>query len=208
METNTIQQVETEIWEPGEKPGYLRYVGQRTRNEVFKDLQLYLEQHGMLPDEYFLPSATAEKGSLFPKDAQVFAYANYGANEGVYLDVDFVGDKGIEHFATGKTLSEGRTALDHMYLICSAIMQSFWGDPNVHARYCITPTPGNCKERDLEALYNRVKSIHDRIDKLDEAADATRWIADALHADAWNYFGAALEALEAVVGKMENDRRI
>lgn len=138
-----IDIVETDVWEPDEKPGYLRYVGQRKTEEVFRDLKTHLQQRDMLPDEYFLPNPAAEKGSLFPKNARIMAYADYGGNEGVYLDVDLATEKGIEHFATGKTLSEGKDALDHMYLICSAIMQSFWGDPNVHARYCIIPNADN-----------------------------------------------------------------
>lgn len=146
MEKKIIKQMETDIWEPGEKPGYLHYVGQRKSEDVFQDLKDFLIQHEMLPDEYFLPNACAEKGSLFPKDAQIIAYADYGASEGVYLDIDLVTEKGLEHFASGKTLSEGKDALDHMYLICSAIMQSFYGDPNVHARYCVIPMQSDSGE--------------------------------------------------------------
>lgn len=146
MEKKIIKQVKTDIWEPGEKPGYLHYVGQRKSEDVFQDLKTFLIQHEMLPDEYFLPDTLAEKGLLFPKDAQIIAYADYGASEGVYLDVDLVTEKGLNHFATGKTLSEGKDALDHMYLICSAIMQSFYGDPNVHARYCVIPKQSDSSE--------------------------------------------------------------
>lgn len=136
-----IDIVETDIWEPGEKPHTLRYVGQRKALDVFQDLKSYLEQRGMLPDEYFLPNHSFDKNTLFPKEPTIVAYANYGGSEGVYLDVDLFCETGRVHFATGKTLSEGKEALDHMYLICSAIMQSFWGDPNVHERYCVIPQP-------------------------------------------------------------------
>lgn len=92
-----INIVETDVWVPDEKPGYLRYVGQRKMEDVFQDLNAYLTQRDMLPDEYFLPNSLTEKGSLFPKDARIIAYADYGGNEGVYLDVDLITEKGIEH---------------------------------------------------------------------------------------------------------------
>lgn len=63
------------------------------------------------------------------------------------------------------------------------------------------------KNRELEALYDRVKSTHDRIDKLDEKMDATRWIADALHGETWDNLEAALDAWEGAVEELKNQQQ-
>lgn len=136
-----IDVVETDIWEPGEKPHMLRYVGQRKALDVFQDLKSYLEQRDMLPDEYFLPSHSFDKNSLFPKDVEIIAFSDFGGSEGIYLDVDLFCEAGRVHFATGKTLDETKEALDRMYLICSAIILAFHGDTNVHARYFVVADP-------------------------------------------------------------------
>lgn len=59
------------------------------------------------------------------------------------------------------------------------------------------------KDRELEALYDRVKSIHDRIDKLNKVTDATGWIADALRGDTWDCLADALNAWEEAVDELE-----
>lgn len=61
----------------------------------------------------------------------------------------------------------------------------------------------NHKDREVEALYKRVTSIHDRMDKLDESTDATAWINDALKGQTWGCIDDALTAWEEVISKLE-----
>jgi hypothetical protein len=136
-----ISIVETEIWEKdSESPNRYNYVGQRKAIDVFKDLKEYLSQRNMLPEDYFFINVHLEdKNVLFPRNASIIAYADYGGNEGIYLDVELMQDGKLTSFARGKTLSETKEGLVHMHLICAEIIQAFHGDTNVHSRYCIIP---------------------------------------------------------------------
>ena len=66
---------------------------------------------------------------------------DYGASEGVYLDVYLKWydqqkqESVIKSFITGKTLGETGSDLDRMYLIASTITKAFNGDGGTHARY-------------------------------------------------------------------------
>ena len=76
-----------------------------------------------------------------PKDADFFCKTDYGASEGIYLDVFLEwykdGQRKTEHFMTGKTLGESGADLDRMFLISAAITKAFRGDNSVHARYMV-----------------------------------------------------------------------
>jgi hypothetical protein len=143
-ERNSIMEidiVETGIREKdSEIPNRCNYVGQRKAVDVFKDLKEYLGQRNMLPEDYFLINVHLEdKDVLFPRNANIIAYADYGGNEGIYLDVELMQNGKLTPFARGKTLSETKEGLVHMYLICAEIIQAFHGDTNVHSRYLIVP---------------------------------------------------------------------
>lgn len=132
--------IERERWEPiPEDPQRMRYVGQRTAQEVFEELRQYLESVGYLPDEYFMLDADWGNGREIPKDASLFCTADYGESEGIYLDVYLKwyeqGRPITKSFITGKTLGESGDDLDRIYLIASAITKAFHGDNAVHSRY-------------------------------------------------------------------------
>ena len=132
--------IETERWVPSkEDPSRSEYIGQRTGQEVFEELRQQLENMGCLPDEYFLLDQQWEKGREIPKGADIFCTTDYGASEGIYLDVYLKwyedGNPVTKGFITGKTLGESGDDLDNMFLISSAITKAFHGDGATHARY-------------------------------------------------------------------------
>lgn len=80
--------IEFDRWRPSaDDPRKLEYAGQRTAEEVFQELKHRLEGTGYLPDEYFLLRDEWENGQEIPRDAGLFCTVDYGASEGVYVDV-------------------------------------------------------------------------------------------------------------------------
>ncbi len=134
--------IELERWKPSEvDPRKLEYAGQPVAQEVFEELKHRLKGMGYLPDEYFLMDDHWKDGREIPRDSDIFCTTDYGASEGVYLDVylkwyDENQKKSItKSFITGKTLGENGSDLDRMFLISSAITKAFNGDHATHARY-------------------------------------------------------------------------
>ncbi|WP_305116388.1 ankyrin repeat domain-containing protein [Acutalibacter muris] len=124
--------IELEHWVPDpERPHMLKYAGQSTAQEVFEELRYRLESMGYLPDEYFLMDTEWEKGRKIPKGADIFCTTDYGASEGIYIDVYLKwhedGKPVTKSFITGKTLGESGSDLDRMFLISSAITKAFRG---------------------------------------------------------------------------------
>ena len=134
--------IELEKWKPSaDDPRKLEYAGQRTAEDVFEQLRFRLDSQGYLPDEYFLLRDEWEEDREIPRDADLFCTVDYGASEGVYLDVylkwyDEAQKKSItKSFITGKTLGENGNDLDRMFLTASAITKAVHGDHATHARY-------------------------------------------------------------------------
>ncbi|MDR1571779.1 MAG: ankyrin repeat domain-containing protein, partial [Clostridiales Family XIII bacterium] len=141
--------IRTDKWKPS--PDYSDrkiYDGQRTAHAVFEDLEMHLTSIGYLPDEYFLfDDSCWGNGREFPSDGWLTNQVDYGASEGIYLDIALEyqknGERTWEHFATGKTLGETSEDLDRMNLISSAVTKAFHED-GVHSRYIVvggTPAP-------------------------------------------------------------------
>lgn len=123
--------IKTEVWEPvPEKSGCIRYVRQRKAMEVFRDLEDYLKQENLYPDEYFLLNEEYRKDSFFPQAKDIICYAQWGGSEGVYLEVELVvkssTDKSYKrvNFATGKTLGETDADYDRMQYIAGCIYKA------------------------------------------------------------------------------------
>ena len=134
--------IEFDRWRPSaDDPRKLEYAGQRTAEEVFQELKHRLEGTGYLPDEYFLLRDEWENGQEIPRDAGLFCTVDYGASEGVYVDVylkwyDKAQEKSVtESFIVGKTLGENGNDLDRMFLTASAITKAVHGDHATHTRY-------------------------------------------------------------------------
>ena len=62
----------------------------RSGQEVYEQLKHRLEGMGYLPDEYFLLDDVWEDGKVVPRDADLFCTTDYGASEGIYLDVRLI----------------------------------------------------------------------------------------------------------------------
>ena len=112
----------------------------RAGQEVYEELKHRLESMGYLPDEYFLLDAGWKDGKVIPRNADLFCTTDYGASEGIYLDVRLIwyGEDGkpvIKTFATGKTLGESSSDMDRMFLISSAITKAFHGEHGAYARF-------------------------------------------------------------------------
>ncbi len=134
--------IEFDRWKPSlDDPRKLEYAGQRTAAEVFSELKHRLEVQGYLPDEYFEMRDEWKDDREIPRDAGLFCTVDYGASEGVYVDVylkwyDEKQKKGFtESFITGKTLGENGNDLDRMFLTASAITKAVHGDHATHSRY-------------------------------------------------------------------------
>ena len=137
-----MEVIELERWRPSkDDPKKLEYAGQPVAQEVFEELKYRLESIGCLPDEYFLMSDEWKDGREIPPDADIFCAVDYGASEGVYLDVylkwydDILTRNMTSSFITGKTLGETGSDLDRMFLTASAITKAFHGDHAEHARF-------------------------------------------------------------------------
>lgn len=131
--------INTEKWEPvPEKPGYVRLAGQRKTEDVFRELQDFLEKENLMPDEYFQMTPGFEKSyPLFPKTEDFRCYAQWGVSEGIYLEVELLvrgenaGKPETVSFATGKTLKESPDAYDRMQYIAGRIYRVFTSDDYV-----------------------------------------------------------------------------
>lgn len=140
--------IETSLYAPAaDNPNKLVYIGQKTVQKVFDELKCHLETEGYLPDEYFLLDSRFKNGELFPDEADVICYVNWGANEGIYINISLrfrneKGDLQYQGFATGKTLGESDADLDRMYVVAAACTKAFHS-PGVHSRFIIAKEEKN-----------------------------------------------------------------
>lgn len=120
-----IETFELDRWsEPNEKH-MVKHIGMAGAQETFDKLKAHLEKLGMLPDEYFLFSGERDglTGEL-PNFSEAVCHANFGSNEGIYLDIilnyyDEQRQFKSVRFATGKTLDEGADAFYRMSRIAA-----------------------------------------------------------------------------------------
>ena len=161
-----MKRIETEILIPRpENKGMHQYVGQRKTQEVFKELEDLLKEENLYPEEYFhMTHGFEEKYPLFPRMLDCFCYANWGGNEGVYLDIELLIENEKEqkreqvHFATGKTLNESTEALERMQYIACKIYQAFMGSDFTPSRYMILPTEDPRKQITHERLISKLEN--------------------------------------------------
>lgn len=139
-----MSRIETEIWEPvPDKPGCMQYVGQRKVCEVFQDLENFLREENIYPDEYFSLNWDFERNpdAKMPHVEDIICYAQWGGSEGVYLEVEFAVKHPIENrytrviFASGKTLGESSKDFDRMQYIAGRIYKAFTHEGFVPSRY-------------------------------------------------------------------------
>lgn len=109
-----IKTFELDRWSEPDEKRRVRHIGMADAKETFDRLQTHLELKGLLPDEYFLFSD--ELTGELPEFDQALCIPNFGASEGIYLDISLAcrdkdGKRYFQNFATGKTL--GETADDY-----------------------------------------------------------------------------------------------
>ncbi len=156
---NTIK---TDIWEQHpEKQGCLRYVKQRKASEVFLELENYLKSENLYPDEYFLLNRNYDDSKCdFPKFTDIICYAQWGGNEGVYLEVELLlyneSSKSYNRsvFATGKTLGESKEAFERMQYIAAQIYMAFMDDRFQSGRYVVADKSPMKNVRSLKNKLN------------------------------------------------------
>ena len=135
-----MERIETVIWEPvPDKPNYVTKKGARKVREVFSELKAALESAGLLPDEYFiLDSDFVDENMDCPEFCDVICYAQWGSNEGIYLELDvvYLNEQDTtyvrKNFATGKTLAEDGRSYDRMQYIAGYIYKLFMGGKTVN----------------------------------------------------------------------------
>ena len=106
-----IRSFNLDRWSEPDEQRRVRHIGMADARETFEKLKKHLEATGLLPDEYFLFDGEYEtqlKGEL-PNFDHALCVPNYGASEGIYLDISLVcrnedGSRKFIPFATGKTL--------------------------------------------------------------------------------------------------------
>lgn len=108
-----IQSFEVDRWSEPDEHRRVKHIGMAKSQDIFDKLEAHLKRNNLLPDEYFLFDG-GEYGEL-PKELPNYEVAlcipNYGASEGIYLDIslkyyDKDGRQRFVSFATGKTLGE------------------------------------------------------------------------------------------------------
>lgn len=140
-----MKQIETVVWEPiPDKPNYVTKKSNRKVGEVFLELEMALKEAGLYPDEYLLlNSKFKDENMLCPEFSDVICYAQWGTNEGIYLEVDIVflneNNNTYEraNFATGKSLKEDKNSYDRMQYTAGYIYKLFMGNHQVSPRYRI-----------------------------------------------------------------------
>lgn len=137
--------IETVIWEPVPgKPNYVMKKGFRKVSEVFAELESELKSEGLYPEEYFLLDRDFQnENMLCPEFQDVISYAQWGTNEGIYLEIEVVilneqsGRYERKSFATGKTLKEDSDSFDRMQYTAGFVYKLFRGDRQISPRYKI-----------------------------------------------------------------------
>lgn len=139
-----MKTIETQIFvQDPENKNKVQYKGQRKAKDVFAEIEAALIEANCCPEEYFtLHFDLWEKD--FPEMQDLCCYAEWGANEGIYIDIKVLtkveDDYKWIRLATGKTLDETKDAFIRMQYIAGYIYLLLMGEQAVHPRYMIIPT--------------------------------------------------------------------
>lgn len=135
-----IKSLEVERWSEPDEQHRVHQIGMADAQETFWKLEAHLRDRGLLPEEYFSYSMD-ERTRLKELPDYDFALCtpNFGASEGVYLDIDLIysvegGKQKALRFATGKTLEEGADAFFRMSRVAAECSLMLNGRGRVYAR--------------------------------------------------------------------------
>ena len=149
-----IKSLEVDRWSEPDEQRCVRHIGMADAQETFLKLEAHLRDRGLLPEEYFSYSME-ERTRLKELPEYDFALCtpNFGASEGVYLDIDLLyaecGEQKMLRFATGKTLEEGADAFFRMSRIAAECSMMLNGRGRVYVRETETLT---LREEEAEFL--------------------------------------------------------
>lgn len=168
-----MKPIELELWRPRkDDPRYSERIGQRSAEEVFRELEQRLDSMGMLPDEYFLLDMDWQGGRRIPEGADVFVTTDYGGSEGIYLDAYLKwyedGKPITKSFFTGKTLGDTSADLDRMFLISSAITKAFHGYGRQSDNGMVLYLNAEEKKEIIEALVEKRERALDKVDNVEK----------------------------------------
>lgn len=130
-----IKTFELDRWSEPDEKRRVRHIGMADAKETFDRLQTHLELKGLLPDEYFLFSD--ELTGELPEFDQALCIPNFGASEGIYLDISLAcrdkdGKRYFQNFATGKTLGETADDYYRMFRIAAECSMMLNGRGNTY----------------------------------------------------------------------------
>lgn len=130
-----IKTFELDRWSEPDEKRRVRHIGMADAKETFDRLQTHLELKGLLPDEYFLFSD--ELTGELPEFDQALCIPNFGASEGIYLDISLAcrdkdGRRYLQEFATGKTLGETADDYYRMFRIAAECSLMLNGRGNIY----------------------------------------------------------------------------
>ena len=156
-----MKEIETRIWEPvPEKPGMVRIVSRRKALDVFHDLEEALREADLYPDDYLLIGSEFDnENAEMPEMSDLICYAQWGNNEGIYLEVIIVTldkEKNCyvrKSFATGKTLADDSASYDRMQYIAGYIYKLFFGSHQQSPRYVMIRN----ETKDKETLLRKIR---------------------------------------------------
>ena len=136
-----IKSFELDRWSEPDEKGSVRHIGMINMDEAFEKLKAHLESKNMLPDEYFSCNFNRPRiARELPDFRYALCNANFGASEGVYLDIDLIyeddGEDKMLRFATGKTLKEGVDAFLWMSRIAAECSLMLNGRGCVYEKEC------------------------------------------------------------------------
>ena len=170
--------IQTQNWETvPDHPNLIRPVSQRKAKEVFKELEEALRDAELYPDEYFLLDRDFDdEKAEFPIVRDIICYAQWGGNEGIYLEVELViFDENSKtyrrkNFATGKTLAEDSASFDRMQYIAGYTRQL--NDANM--RWAIEAYQRE-RENENKAIRELLQELYPNREINDSDVDSARY---------------------------------
>lgn len=160
-----IKSFDLDRWSEPDEHHCVRHIGMADAKETFEKLEAYLRDKGMLPDEYFEYSMDLRtRQKELPDFDFALCVANFGASEGIYLDIDLIysvegGGQKSMRFATGKTLQEGADAFFQMARIAAECSLMLNGRGRVYERHNVELV---LTEEEAETLASLTKTLQEQ----------------------------------------------
>ena len=155
-----IQTFDLGRWSEPDENHRVSLLGMADAKKTFEELKTHLAINGLLPDEYFLFSDESNKsdGEL-PIFGEAICLPNFGASEGIYLDIWLECHKSngtpfFVKFATGKTLGETADDYYRMFRIAAECSLMLNGHGQAYERNNVDIV---LTEKEADAVANSVE---------------------------------------------------